>query len=89
MPRQRSGGVLALTLLVGLLAATMLGVLLKQFVAPSSVVHQVLLTGITYEAGPVTLSLVMVTFTVGFTIDINLLTVLGLVAAYYYWKYRT
>ena len=89
MPRQRSAGVLALTLIVGLLSATVLSVLLRQFISPSSVVHQVLLKGFAYEVGPLRLSLVMASFTFGFTIDINLLTILGVIAAYYYWKYRT
>lgn len=89
MPRERSAGVLALTLIVGVLAATVLSVLLRQFIAPSSVVNQVLLKGFTYEVGPFLLSLVMARFSFGFTIDINLLTILGLLAAYYYWKYRT
>jgi len=89
MPRQRNGGVLALTLVVGLLAATVLSMLLTLFIEPSSVVYQVLLKGFTYQAGPATLSLVMMTFTFGFTFDVNLLTILGLLAAFYYWKYRT
>jgi len=89
MPREHSAGVLALTLIVGVLAATVLSVLLRQFIAPSSVVNQVLLKGFTYEVGPFLLSLVIATFSFGFTIDINLLTILGLLAAYYYWKYRT
>lgn len=89
MPRQRSTGVLALTLVVGLLAATVLSVVLRQFIPESHVVYQVLLKGFSYGVGDVPLNLIVVKLTVGFAIDINLLTVLGLTAAYYYWKYRT
>jgi len=89
MPRPRSTGVLVLTLVIGLFTATVISILLAQFIDHGSVVYQVLINSFTYEVGPLTLSLVMATFTFGFTININLLTVLGLMAAYYYWKYRT
>ena len=42
-----------------------------------------------YEFGPVKLSLVIIGATFGLTVDINLMTILAIMAAYYYWKYRT
>jgi hypothetical protein len=89
MPRNRSGGVLVVTMVVGILAATVLSEVLAQFIDVTNVVHRVLLQSYVYQAGPATLSLIMVTFTAGFTINVNLLTVLAMLASFYYWKYRT
>ena len=89
MPRPRSTGVLIVTLAIGVLAATVLSEILAQFIGPSNVVHRVLLQSYVYEAGPATLNLVMFTLTAGFTVNVNLLTVLSLLASYYFWKYRT
>ena len=89
MPRPRSTAVLVVTIVIGVLAATVLSEILAQFIGPSNVVYRVLLQSYVYEAGPATLNLVMVTFTAGFTVNVNLLTVLSLLASFYYWKYRT
>ena len=89
MPRPRSTAVLIVTIVIGVLAATVLSEILAQFIGPSNVVYRVLLQSYVYEAGPATLNLVMVTFTAGFTVNVNLLTVLSLLASFYYWKYRT
>jgi len=89
MPRQRSAGVLIITLIVGTLAATVIGSILAGFIGRSSVVYQVLLRGYDYAFGPVVLNLVLFSFTLGFTITFNLLTILGMLAAYNYWKRRT
>lgn len=90
MPRAHSSiGVLVVTLIVGVLVALVLSTILAQFIPAESVVHQVLLQGWEYVAGPYLINLIVLTFTIGFSISINLLTVLGMVAAYYFWKHRT
>ena len=90
MPRSRSGaGVLVVTLIFGLLAALVLSAILRQFIPEESVVFQVLLNGYVYEAGPYLINFIVATFTIGFSVTINLLAILGMVAAFYYWKHRT
>ena len=89
MPRGRSAGVLIVTLIIGVLAALVLSAILQQFIPEESVVYQVLLKGYVYRAGPYLINLIVATFTIGFSISINLLAILGMVAAFYYWKHRT
>jgi hypothetical protein len=88
MPRARSTGVLLVTLAIGILAATVFSEILAQIIEPSSVVYRVLIQSFVYEIGPLNLSLVMVSFTLGLKLNINLLTIMSMMAAYYYWKYR-
>jgi hypothetical protein len=88
MPRYRSTAVLVITLAIGLLAATVLSAILSLFVTSSSVVYRVLISSYVYEAGPLVLNLIVATFTFGFDFNINLLTILGLMSAFYWWKYR-
>ena len=89
MPRNRSVGLLIVIVVIAVLAAVVVSEVLAQFIVPSNVVYRVLLQSYTYAAGPATISLIMATITAGFTININLLTILAIFAAYYYWKYRT
>lgn len=88
MPRYRSAGVLFASLLIGLLAATALSGVLSFFVTPSSVVYRVLINSFVYDSGPLILNLIMVTISFGIAINSNLLTILGLMSAFYWWKYR-
>ena len=88
MPRPRSTGVLIITLVIGIFAATVVSVILNGLIDHSGVVYRVLLNYFEYNVGPATIDLVMVSFTLGFVIKINFLTVLSMFAAYYYWKYR-
>jgi hypothetical protein len=89
MTRNRSVGLLIVILIIGALGATVFSEVLAQFLDPTNVVYRVLLHGYEYHVGPATISLIMATFTGGFSIDVNLLTVLILLAAFYYWKQRT
>ena len=88
MPRYRSTGVLFASLLIGLLGATVLSAVLSLFVGPTSVVHRVLINRFTYDSGLLVLNLIVVTISFGITLNINLLTILGLMSAFYWWKYR-
>lgn len=88
MPRYRSAGVLFASLLIGLLAATALSGILGFFVTRSSVVYRVLINSFVYDSGPLVLNLIMVTISFGIAVNINLLTILGLMSAFYWWKYR-
>ncbi len=88
MPRYRSTGVLFASLLIGLLGATVLSAVLSLFVGPASVVHRVLINSFTYDSGLLALNLIVTTISFGITLNINLLTILGLMSAFYWWKYR-
>ena len=88
MPRARSTGVLIVTIIVGVFAAAVLSVVLDGLIDHSSVVYRVLLNSFTYRVGPATVDFVVASLTLGMTLKINLLTVLSMLAAYYYWKYR-
>jgi hypothetical protein len=89
MPRPRSAGVLAITLFVGIMFATVISRILDALIDHSSVVHRVLIDSYVYSFGPGSFSLIIIGVTFGLTVDINLMTILAIMAAYYYWKYRT
>ena len=88
MRRSRSAGVLLITLGVAVFAATAISEILALFTDPGSVVYRALIQSFVYEIGPLPVDMVMVAFTFGLKININLLTVMSLMAAYYYWKFR-
>ncbi len=86
--RSRSAGVLLITLAVAILAATVVSAILAQMIDPTNVVHKVLINSFQYDTGDLTINLIVLRFRFALNISINLLTVLSMLAAYYYWKYR-
>lgn len=86
MARYRSVGLLIVILIIGALGATVFSEVLAQFLDPTNVVYRVLLHGYIYEVGPITVSFIMASFTGGFSVNVNLLTVLILLASFYFWR---
>jgi hypothetical protein len=71
-------GLLALILLLGLIIGTALGEMLG-VILPAGAVRSFLVEGYTYVFGPLTINLVVVTFTLGFSVDVNVMGVLGVI----------
>ena len=86
--RSRSAGVLLITLVVAILAAAVISAILAQFIDPTNVVHKALVNSFQYDTGDLTINLIILKLRFALSISINLLTVLSMLAAYYYWKYR-
>ncbi|HID10425.1 MAG TPA: DUF4321 domain-containing protein [Candidatus Latescibacteria bacterium] len=85
--RRKTTGMLIVTLLVGLLIGTTVGNILGVFLPDKSVVEKVLVNSYTYVLPPLTLNLIVLTITFGFSVRVNLTSIIGLVVAWYYFKY--
>ena len=84
----KSLGILIVTLFVGILIGGALGQLLGLFLPDDHIVEKALVSPlITYIAGPWDLNLVIMVLKFGFEININFFSILGIVGAWYYYKY--
>lgn len=86
MIRNRRLGSLALWLICGVVIGSLFGELLG-LILPEGVVHEFFLASVDIGIGPVTLDLAVVSFTLGFTLDINVTGVLGILFASYYFRW--
>jgi hypothetical protein len=84
--RQKSIGILVLALILGAIIGSALGEALAR-VLPSGVVRDFLLRSVTASIGPTTLDLVVFTLTLGFSIDVNVMAVVGIVLATYLFRW--
>lgn len=71
-------GLLVLILFLGLLVGSALGKMLG-VIMPAGAVRSFFVEGLDYAFGPLTLNLVVFTLTVGFSIDVNVMGVLGVI----------
>ena len=86
--RGKSIGILIITLFVGVLIGGALGQLLGLFLPEGHLVAKALVDPLmTYVAGPWDLNLIIVVLTFGFKLHINFFSILGIVGAWYYYKY--
>lgn len=88
----RSLGFLIVALFAGVLAANVLGILLgllfESFGLQNNVVQKVLVDPmVQYEFGPMPLNFIILSLTFGFSLDFNVLSLLGIGTAWYYVKY--
>ena len=87
MPRKNLG-TLIVTLFVGVLIGGAIGQLLGLFLPADHLVREALVSPlIKYIAGPWDINLLIIEFTLGFAININFFSILGIVGAWYYHKY--
>ena len=84
----KSLGTLIVTLFVGLLIGGALGQLLGLFLSADHIVAKALVQPlITYVAGPWDLNLIIIVLTFGFKLKVNFFSILGILGAWYYYKY--
>ena len=78
--RKSTLGILLVFLIVGLLIGSVVGELLALILPDGSVVEMFLTHSIIRpELGPATVNLVVVSFTLGFSLKLNIISVLGIV----------
>lgn len=84
-------GILILAIFVALLAASIAGeilnVLFESLGLQNIVVQRVLVSAAEYEFGPLKFDLIIVSLTFGFTVQLNVLSLLAIGTAWYYVKY--
>ncbi len=86
MIRNRRLGALVLWLICGAVIGSLFGELLG-LILPEGVVHDFFLTSADIGIGPVTIDLAVVSFTLGFKLDINVTGVLGILFSAYYFRW--
>ena len=80
--RKKSIGWILVIILLGALIGTTLGEVLA-LILPQGVVKDFFLRSAEFSVGPATLNLVILTFTFGFSIKMNVISVIGIgIAAY-------
>ena len=89
---RRNVGFLIVAIFVGILAGNIvgevLGVLFENLGLQNNVVQKVLVDPLVqYEFYPMRLNLIVMTVTLGFSLDFNVLSLLGIGTAWYYVKY--
>ncbi|MBL7074411.1 DUF4321 domain-containing protein [candidate division KSB1 bacterium] len=88
MMRKRSIFIVFLILILGAVLGSVMGEVIG-LVLPEGVVKQVFIKGLKFEIGPITVDLVMFTFTIGFSLKLNFISVLGIgISAYLLKWYR-
>jgi len=85
---RKSIGLLIVTLFVGLLIGGALGQLLGLFLPADHIVVKALVSPLlVYKAGPWDLNLMILVITIGFDVNVNFFSILGIIGAWYYHKY--
>lgn len=89
---RKSVGLLIVAIFVGIIAGNvigqLLGVVFENMGLQNNVVQKVLVEPLMqYEFYPIRLNLIILTFTFGFSLNFNILSLLGIGAAWYYIKY--
>jgi len=75
-------------LLIGLMIGSLFGEIIK-YALPDGVVKDVFLRSIDIMLGPSVVDLVLFSLTIGFTLKLNLIGIIGLLVAYYllrFWR---
>jgi hypothetical protein len=71
-------GLLVLILFLGLIVGSAIGKMMGVLMPPGAV-RSFFVEGLDYAFGPLTLNLVVATITLGFSIDVNVMSVLGVI----------
>ena len=86
MNRNRRLGALVLWLVCGVVIGSLFGELLG-WILPEGVVNTFFLIHTNIGIGPITIDLAVMSFTLGFTLTINVIGVLGMLFAAYYFRW--
>ena len=85
--RRKTAGMFLVSLMAGLLVGTVVGNILGAILPDGSVVEKVLVDSYTYVFHPFTINLIVLTLTFGFSLKVNLISLIGMAVAWYYFKY--
>ena len=88
---QKSLGILIVAILIGILVGNVVGqvlaVIFNGLGLDSNVVEKVLIDSYVYKLNPIEINLIVMTLTLGFSLNFNVLSFLGIAIAWYYVKY--
>lgn len=79
MAAKRRIGLVALVFLLGVVLGSVVGELIGLLLPEGNVIRELFTTGKEFSMSPVTFNLIVFTFTIGFSIKVNLISVLGII----------
>ena len=79
MPAKRRIGTVALVFFLGVVLGSVLGETIGILLPEDSVIRELFISGKEFRAGPFYLDLIVFTFTIGFSLKVNLVSVLGVI----------
>ena len=82
MNKGKQIGMVVTTLVLGAVIGTLVGKILA-FILPEGVVKQFFLLSTTLSIGPGTVNIVLLSITVGFSITLNVISLIGIGISYY------
>ncbi|MYF18830.1 MAG: DUF4321 domain-containing protein [Gemmatimonadetes bacterium] len=88
---RNSLGILIVAIVIGILAGNVVGQILAVIFdglgLENNVVEKVLIESYVYKLNPIEINLIVMTLTLGFSLNFNVLSFLGIGIAWYYVKY--
>ncbi len=88
---RKSLGILIVAIFVGIIAGNVVGqvlaIIFDGLGLQNNVVEKVLIESYVYKLNPIEINLIIMTLTLGFSLDFNVLSFLGIGLAWYYVKY--
>ena len=79
MSAKRRIGMVALVFFLGVVLGSVVGELIGLLLPDGNVIRELFVSGKEFRAGPAHLDLIVFTFTMGFTLKVNLVSVLGII----------
>ena len=79
MPAKRRIGMIALVFFLGVVLGTVVGEMIGRLLPADNVIRELFIYGKEFQVGPVYCNLIVFTFTVGFSLKVNLVSVLGII----------
>ncbi len=79
MPARRKIGIVALVFFLGVVLGSVVGEAIGTLLPGNSVIKELFVSGKEFRAGPVYLDMIVFTLTVGFSLKVNLVSVLGII----------
>ena len=80
MAAKRRVGLVALVFFLGVIVGSVVGELVGFLLPEGNVIRDLFVSGKEFSVGPATVNLVVFTFTIGFSLKVNLVSVLGIIA---------
>ncbi len=79
LPAKRRIGLVALVFFLGVVLGSVVGEVIGHILPSDNVIRELFVSGKEFQVGPVYCNLVVFTFTIGFSLKVNLVSVLGII----------
>ncbi|UCF06729.1 MAG: DUF4321 domain-containing protein [bacterium] len=79
MPAKRRMGIVALVFFLGVVLGSVVGEVIGLILPEDNMIRKLFVSGKEFVVGPITVDLIVFGFTIGFSLKVNLVSVLGIV----------